>query len=321
MAEKIKIGIGAPTYNSVSRLEQLLTSLEFYKDDSLNCEVKTVILDDGTKDIEKREGVRELALRFGTDFIQHETNLGIPAAWNSLTNHFKDISYMVLFNDDISVSQNWLRNFLYFMENNKKVGACGFQIVHINPATSMPDKQYAPPGEDGIPGKVGSPAGCGFGFRKSLWEQVVNSDSSVGFWVSLCSFYEELSFSFELAKMGYYSFQLPTPNLDHWGSRTFSENSSLSVRPIIDYFPKEEYLSRLKENKNLWIPFEQHEKLAESNLALRMDYARMMFAKHWGCDDYLNNPQASVHSRYVDILPPIEIKWLDRNGNEKEQLI
>ena len=207
------------------------------------------------------------------------------------------------------------------MENNPKVGTCGFQIVHIDPITNLPDKQYIPPSEDGIPGKVGSPAGCCFGFRKDLWQQVINPDSSIGFWFSLTSFYEELSFSFELAKMGYYAFQLPSPNLDHWGSRTFSDNKPLSVRKIIDYFPKEEYLDRLKENKHLWIPFEQHEKLASQDLALRMDYARMMFAKRWGCDDYLNNPQSFVHSKYVDILPPLEIKWLDKECNERKQII
>jgi len=320
MSKKCKIGIGAPTYNSVKRLEMLLSSLELYRD--YEQDYKVVVLDDGTPNLEMRKGVEELALRFGVDFIQHETNKGIPAAWNSLTNHFRDIDYMILFNDDIMVSEHWLRNFVYFMENNPQVGTCGFQIIHMDYVTGMPDKQYIPPSEDGVPGKVGSPAGCSFGFRKSLWEKIINPDNSVGFWDSLTSFYEELSFGFEIAKLGYYSFQISTPNLEHYGSRTFSENQVLSVRPIIDYLPKEEYLKRLKENKNLWISFERHEELAlKENLALRMDYARMMFAKRWECDDYLSTPQVSVHSRYVDILPKIEIKWLDKDGDERKQLI
>jgi len=319
MVEKIKIGIGAPTYNSVERLEMLLSSLEFYKDE--NYDYRIVVLDDGTPNQEKRDGVRELALRFGVDFIQHETNEGIPKSWNDLTKHFNS-ELVVLFNDDITVTQNWLRNFVYFMDNNPEVGSCGFPIVHIDPITSLPDKQFTPPSEENFPGRVGSANGCSFGFRKSLWEKIKQEDLSVGFWNRLYSFYEELDFNFEIAKMGYQIFQMSTPLLEHHGSRTFSLNQNLAYRIPTEYFPVEEYLVRLKENKNLWIPYEQHEELAlKHNLVLRMDYARMMYAKKWGCNDYLFNPQAEVHRKYIDPQQKLLIKWLDKDGNPKEQLI
>ncbi len=320
MSEKCKIGIGAPTYNSVKRLEMLLSSIELYGTEGYD--VQTVILDDGSQDFEMRKGVEELALRFGVDFIHHEKNEGIPKSWNDLTDHFKNIDYMILFNDDIAVSQNWLRNFIYLMDNNPQIGNVGFSIVHVDPVTMLPDKRFTPPDENNIPGRVGSPNGCSFGFRRDLWGKIINPDNSRGFWENLVSFYEELSFSFEIAKMGFHSFQLPTPLLEHLGSRTFGENKELSTRQIGSYITKEEYLSKLKENKNLWIPFEQHEELAlKQNLALRMDYARMMFSKHWGADDYINSPQVFVHSKYVDVLPKIEVKWLDKDGNERKQLI
>ncbi len=320
MFNKKIIGIGAPTYNSIKRLEQLLSSIELYND--FEYITKIVILDDGSPDFEMRKGVEELALRFGADFIQHEKNEGIPKSWNDLTDHFKNIDYMILFNDDIAVSQNWLRNFVYFIDNNPQIGNVGFSIVHVDPVTMLPDKRFTPPDENVPAGRVGSPNGCSFGFKKELWKRIVNPDGSIGFWNDLRSFYEELSFAFEIAKMGFQSFQMPTPLLEHLGSRTFGENKELSTRQIGSYITKEEYLRRMKENKNLWIPFEQHEELAlKQNLALRMDYARMMFSKRWGADDYINSPQVFVHSKYVDVLPKIEVKWLDKDGNERKQLI
>lgn len=321
MNKKIKIGIGAPTYNSTQRLEQLLYSMQLYSDK--NYDVRIVILDDGTPDTQKREGIRELAIQFGVNFIQHEHNEGIPKSWNDLTAHFdSETKYVILFNDDIIVSQNWLRNFVYFMENNIQVGSVGFSIVHINPITNLPDEQYTSPSEDAIPARVGSANGCSFGFRRSLWEKIIQPDGSVGFWVSLISFYEELDFNFEIAKMGYQIFQMPTPLLEHQESRTFSLNQILTYRQPSSYFLIDEYLTKLKENKNLWIPYYHHEELAlKHNLVLRMDYARMMYARKWGCVDYINNPQAEVHHKYIDSQEQLLIKWLDRNGDEKQQFI
>lgn len=318
--KNIRIGVGAPTYNSVQRLERLLSSLEFCKDQ--NFDYRIVVLDDGTPDMQKRNSVCDLAARFKIDLIQHDRNEGIPKSWNDLTRHFDDIDYMILFNDDITVSHNWIKNFVYFMDNNPQVGSIGFPIMHIDPDSGLKNEQLPSPNEDSIPGKVGSPNGCSFGFRKKLWEKIINPDGSIGFWDDLISFYEELSFNFEIGRLGYYCFQMSTPILEHWGSRTFSENQNLSTRIISSYITKDEYLNHLRENNNLWIPIEQHEQLIEQyNLVSRMDYARMMFAKHWECNDYISNPQVEVHRRYVDILPSTEIKWLDKNGNEQKQII
>lgn len=320
MADKIRIGIGAPTYNSVERLENLLTSIEFYTDPADKAQCRIVVLDDGTPDLKKREGVKELAKKFGVDFIQHEKNEGIPVAWNSLTNHFKDIDYMILLNDDIQIaSANWLKSFIYFMDNNPKVGSLGFAIRHIDPNTHLPNKQFPAPSEEGHPNRVGSPNGCSFGFRKGLWEKIINPDGSVGFYADLISFYEELDFNFEIAKLGYQTFQLVTPLLEHHGSLTFGLNQNLATRTIGTYISKEEYLTKLYENKKLWIPYEVHERLAlKENKCFRMEYARMMFAKHWDCKDWINNPQAETHSRLIDNLPRITIKYLDKDLNERE---
>ena len=68
------------------------------------------------------------------------------------------------------------------------------------------------------------------------------------------------------------------------------------------------------------IPADVHIKLAEEkNIAYRMTYSRMMFAKKWGCSDYWDVPQQFVHHMYVDKFPKRLIKWIDVNGNQKEQ--
>jgi len=318
MMNKIKIVIGAPTYNSIERLQSLLTSIEYYTDYNKE-NYKIVILDDGTPDLNKRKELAELALRFKVGFIQHEKNEGIPKSWNDLT-RFHDAELVILLNDDIQiVNANWLRSFVYFMDNNPKVGSLGFAIIHIDSNTKLPDKQFTPPSEEGPPNRVGSPNGCSFGFRKELWEKIVNPDKSIGFYEDLISFYEELNFNFEIAKMGFQAFQLVTPLLEHHGSLTFNLNQNLAIRTMGTYVSNEEYLARMKENKSLWISYEVHEQLAlKENKCFRMDYARMMFAKRWGCKDWINNPQSEVHHTLVDILPKIKIKYLDKDLNEKE---
>lgn len=316
--DKIKIAIGAPTYNSVDRLQSLLTSIECCTDYDKNS-YRIVVLDDGTPDLNKRKELAEMAFRFGIDFIQHEKNEGIPASWNSLTD-FYDAELVILLNDDIEIhSANWLKSFVYLMDNNSQIANAGFPIIHMDPITRLRNKEFPMPDENSPIGKVGSPNGCCFGFRKVLWRKVINLDSSVGFYADLVSFYEEISFGFEMAKLGYYCVQLSTPILEHYGSRTFSLNQELAVRLISSYLPKEEYLLKLRENKNLWVPYEIHERLAlENNLVLRMDYSRMLFAKYWGCLDFISNPQQEVHSRLVNKLPRISIKYLDKDLNKRE---
>lgn len=318
MQDKIKIAIGAPTYNSVERLQNLLTSIEFYTAYDKSS-YKIVILDDGTPDLNKRKDLAEMTLRYDIGFIQHEKNEGIPKSWNDLTD-FYDAELVILLNDDVEIcNANWLESFVYLMDNNPRVGSASFPIVHIDPVTGLSRKDLPIPSEENLPGKVGGPLGCCFGFRKDLWGKIVNIDGSTGYYVDLVSFYEEISFGFELAKMGYYTVHLATPLFHHLGSLTFGLNPELSVREIGKYISKEDYLNKLRENKDLWIPFEKHEQLAlKENYVLRMDYARMLFAKQWGCTDWISSPQVEVHKKYVDTLPKLRIKYLDKDLNKKE---
>jgi len=306
MAEKVKIGIGAPTYNSVSRLEQLLISIEFYKDTSFD--YKIVILDDGTPDLNKRLEVKALANRFGVDFIQHEKNEGIPAAWNSLTNHFPDIDYMLLLNDDICLcNENWLKCAVYALDNNPKVAVIGYPLIQTDPITSLPNKNYQLPDLDSKPGRVGACVGCSFMFRKNVFLEA----GMFPIWSK--SFYEETFFGFEVAKRGYYSVMIPYPPIEHRGSMTFASNFELNLtKPNPEFCSMEEYVGIMSKKYPMEriIPVKDH--------VYRMDYSRVIFSKMLGCSDYWDKPQCEAHDRWVTPLPKINFKYLNKDLQEVE---
>ena len=306
MAEKIKIGIGAPTYNSVSRLEQLLTSLEFYKD--TNYDYKIVILDDGTPDLNKRLEVKALAERFGVDFIQHEKNEGIPKSWNDLVRHF-DSEISVLFNDDICVcDENWLKCIVYALENNEKVACVGGPLIQIDVMTGLPNKNYNLPDlENSVPGVAGAVVGCSFAFKRKAF------DSVLGFESSIKSFYEETDFGFKLIEKGYYSVMLPYPPFEHRGSQTFANNQILNIQhpdPILCSMEK------YKEIMSKKYPIERIEPIP--GFVYRMDYSRVLFSLKWGCEDFWDKPQCEVHSRLLDNRKTFKMKYLNSKLIERE---
>lgn len=118
---------------------------------------------------------------------------------------------------------------------------------------------------------------------------------------------------FEMAKMGFASYMLPAPCLEHWGSRTFSENPELSICRPNEFLPMEEY----KEIMLKRYPLQQIEPLP--GFVFRMNYSRCLFAKKWGCDDFWDSPQQKVHETFVYPLIGRKIKWLDKNLIEREE--
>jgi GT2 family glycosyltransferase len=320
MEKNMKISIGAPTYNDSSRIQGLFTTLITYtQTDNYNL----VMLDDGTKNKDKVNELKELGEELSIPLILNDSNRGIPYSWNRLTEFYEDTDYMILFNDDIQISSSsWLENIIYFLENNEHVGSAGMSLVHIDPNTGKRNMNLDLPNEDVQPGKVGCAVGCAFAFKKFIWKDIKQEDGSTGFWEALVSFYEELDFGFELAKRGYASYMIPSPPCEHWGSRTFANNAELSVRPFIDYLPRDEYLSILEAGQDkLPMPLDKYKEQASNGLAYRMDYSRIMFAKKWGCKDKMNCPQEEVHKKYVDVMPKKNTKWIDKNGNKQEALL
>lgn len=309
--DKVKIAIGAPTYNSVERLQNLLTSIEYYTTDfKKDVDYKIVILDDGTPEpnFGKRREVAEMALRFGVDFIQHEKNEGIPASWNSLSRYYSS-DIIVLFNDDIQVCDpSWLKCAIYALESNEKIASVGFPLIHMDPITKMRRMDIDLPNIDGFPGKVGAPVGAAFSFKRSIFDTVEGFDSE-----SLTSFYEETMFGFKIAEKGFYSIMLPFPPVQHFGSQTFAQNFELCLQR-----PKDSVLSmqKYKEIMLKKYPLERIEPFP--GFVYRMDYSRVVFGIRFGCLDLWEAPQIETHRRLIDPLPKLKIKYLDKDLNEKE---
>ena len=305
MAEKIKIGIGAPTYNSVKRLEQLLTSLEFYRDS--NYDYKIVILDDGTPDLNKRLEVKALANRFGVDFIQHEKNEGIPKSWNDLVRHF-DSEISILFNDDICVcDENWLKAVVYALENNEKVAAVGYPLIQIDPVTRLMNKNYSFPDLSSKPGVVGAVVGCSFAVKREIFDLVGQVDENI------LSFYEETDLGFKFAKEGYYSVMLPFPPIEHCGSQSFGQNIAINLQVPNDAICS---MQEYKEIMSKKYPIERIEPYP--GMVYRMDYSRVYFARKWGCKDVYDAPQVEVHHRLLDGRKSFNFKYLNKDLQEVE---
>jgi hypothetical protein len=316
-----KISIGVPTYNDFMRVNNLLTSIFLFTPTKFN--FKVVVLDDGTPDKECVQKLKEVCDSFGVHFIEHESNKGIPVSWNDLTKTYDDCDIQILFNDDICINdKNWLDSVIYFFDNNENVGSIGWNLIQIDPNTSSPNKNYSLPNYDVPPGRVGSPVGCCFAFLREHWKQVTYPDGSYGFPELIRSFYEETWFNFEQWKRGWWSFHVPYPAQEHWGSQTFGKNAILAVTEFNDYLKKEEYINIIKNcPSKMSLTIEQHVELAEKhNLAYRMDYSRAIFAKYWGVEDFWHVPQVKVHDEILKIndFARRKIKYLDKNMKECE---
>ena len=319
-----KISIGIPTYNDFERVNNCLSSIFLFTPSKFN--FKVVVLDDGTPNKEKVLKLKEVCDSFNVPLIQHQENRGIPASWNTLTSHYDDCDIQILFNDDICINNNnWLESVIYFFDNNENVGSLGWNLIQIDPKTGSPNKSYSLPNFDVSPGRVGSPVGCCFAFKRDNWKKVKYQDGSFGFPETyIRSFYEETWFNFEQWKLGLWSFHVPYPSMEHWGSQTFSKNRELSVTKFNSFLSSSEYIEKLKEHKEFMsLPIENHIELADKGFAYRMDYARCIFAKYWNVKDWWQVPQVEVHEKILNInnLPQRNVKYLDKNMQEREALV
>jgi glycosyltransferase involved in cell wall biosynthesis len=314
-----KVSIGIPTYNDYARINNLLASIFLYTPNKHN--FKIVVLDDGTKDVEMVNKLEEVCSSYGVPLIKHDKNMGIPASWNDLTAFYDDCDIQVLFNDDICINDgNWLESVIYFFDNNENVGSLGWNLIQIDPKTGNPNKQYTLPNYDVPVGRVGSPVGCCFTFKRENWKNVKYKDGSFGFPANyIRSFYEETWFNFQQWSNELWSFHVPYPAMEHWGSQTFSNNRELSITEFNSFLDKNEYIDIMsKSSKKLALDIEEHKRIADKGFAYRMDYSRVIFAKYWGCSDFWDVPQVQVHDNILKIndLPKRVVKYLDRNMME-----
>ena len=138
---------------------------------------------------------------------------------------------------------------------------------------------------------------------------------------------------FKLAEKGLLSYMLPWPPVSYRGGMAFSTHDELIWRQQpSSYLPMDQFLRYVRQTA--WYVPQYEEKYAQGIID-RMSYSRVMMTKYWGLldeieagnriqeikgeqVDILNEPQKPIHHRVVDSWPKRMIKWLDRDGTQKE---
>jgi GT2 family glycosyltransferase len=231
------ITIGIPTFNGAHRLNNCVESIKKWNDVPDGCKVDILILDDGSHEPKRSESFW-VAAHHNIPIIPHKENMGISKSWNDLC-QYGESDYIVLLNDDILVSKDWLTAGLYFLEHNDNVGAVGWDCYYVVDAdipvvleSSEPPeiwrdrntkelqrtgKGAADPARS-VPYYIMACAGYAFMFTRSNYEHVGGFDEGFR------SFYEETDFGTRFAQAGMKSFMLHTPMLYHLWSATFADN-------------------------------------------------------------------------------------------------
>jgi GT2 family glycosyltransferase len=247
------VTIGIPTYNAAKgdchRLDDLLNNLRQRTRDTIPCEI--VVCDDSGLP-GHQEKVKAVCGKYGAQFLMNEKNRGVPASWNRLT-RFSMREVMVLLNDDVLVAKDWLDYLAYAIMENKKVGSvslnCRFitasdsdeiikgpdaKVIPLNVryegSTLIRNERFAsmPPDEDNPPGRVMCPAGCAFGFRREVYQQIGGFDQRY------FAFYEELDFGVSCAKLGMPAMTLSVPSDNyHIWSATFGSAPEIQAGKIM----------------------------------------------------------------------------------------
>jgi GT2 family glycosyltransferase len=288
-----RISVGIPTYNGAERVEWLLKSLSMRTPELASGEARIVLVDDGSPHVHETRAVAELWK--DVLYIEHGHNRGISAGWNTASRAI-DAEIVVLLNDDVIVSSDWLAPLVYALRHSPKVGVVG-QSWHAFLREDVPqllasessDRDVIPRDpnkvqtpdrrvlyEDTNPGRVMCPTGQLFAFRRS------DFDAVGGFDERMRSFFEESSFGTEMAARGMIGLQTTWPFCWHMWSETFRTNPELDPG------------SRMEQSRDVY----------RSRWAIPGDVPR-------GREFDFTNP------KYLGAIGDVEVGWLSKTGPKR----
>ena len=307
-----KVVIGIPVYRDKGYLELLLRSIRWY---TAYQDYSIAVVDDGSPEAEFREAASAVANSYSAEFIQHETNRGVAASWNTLTRFSKEsgASITILLNSDILVVPQWISCAVYALVENEKTGRVGsiywepISIPHSNvfeQMTLMHDQLWHTSYRFSINGRhephfVNAPSspkeffasyqwcaarclapnGSGFAFLNSTY------DKAGPFEERMLSFHEESSFGTSCGKLGMFSLGIPYPRTYHAGSQTFIQNP-------------------------------------EVNPSQRFQDSKKVFCEIWGVPEdrqvHGHDYFAYVNELYLDTIPKTAVKCLVPSGDQEE---
>lgn len=236
-----RVLVGVPTYSGADTLlPWCLQAIRQRTRDQTPFDL-FVVDDSGKPDHARRAA--EACSRFGANLIVHPHNRGVAAGWNTLARAGSH-EYVILLNDDFVVSPGWVDAMAYFLEQNPTAGSAGYFAFFItrddvpqlltgpdalatprDPFTKAPkpSERTQRDGSD-MPGRCMAPPGCGFGFRRSVFDAVGGFDERYK------SFYEEADWGTACAKLGYPAYTLQWPFCYHIWSATFGQSPELKAQ-------------------------------------------------------------------------------------------
>jgi riboflavin kinase/FMN adenylyltransferase len=255
--EVSKVAIAILSYNSRERLESFLPSVS----ESLGDKFETYVIDNASDD-DTVEFVQEWFPEIHT--IQFGSNYGYAKGYNKAIEQI-DSKYLVLLNDDVMVTPNWLSPIIKLMEEDASIGACMPSILDYELKTHY---EYAG-AAGGLIDKYGVPYCKGRIFdqiervnpdynseEEVFWASgaaiVVRSDMFInleGFDESFFAHQEEIDLCWRMKNAGYKVMSVPQSIVYHVGGSSLAYDN-----------PKKTYLN---VRNNHWMIIKNHQ---DSNL-------------------------------------------------------
>lgn len=249
-AETHKVTIGIPTLNGPDRLDRCLRAL--IRHTPLGKHDATILVcDDGSRE-EAVEKNKNVISRHGIRMLMNQARLGVAESWNRLARHGIEnygSDCIVLLNDDVEVTTDWLDALVFSVRMNPHAGMVGLNAWQgINSDFFNPPPAVAYSEATMLHGH-GMLASCGycFAFAADKYKAVEGFDPRY-----FC-FYEELSFGLSLLHKDWPSYMLSYPFVIHQGGATTSEPANVDAAAC---------LSESREKfKSKWVSVEHQRKL------------------------------------------------------------
>jgi len=305
--EKVRnnIGIGISTYGDYQMTDNLLTSIIAKTDGIKDKDYTIIVLDDGTPYPDILLELKNVCKKHNVRLIENGQNKGVCYSRNKLVQSLNTELITIFSNDITIIRSDWLKNVAYFLSQNEKIGAINFSL-----------EQRIPTGIELQPKCIADIGGSVFSIRKSVYNEIVNPDGSIGFWENLNAFLEDTHFGFSLIKLGFFNYMLNSgysgPYMRHETTATFNKYPELMFRSV-DWKRIEREINGSKEE------YIASGGIIYSNESVnRLQLSRYMFSKYWGVTQ--NEELSMRHDEMAKKMfgsydNPNNVKYLD-NGVE-----
>ena len=119
---KKRIAVAILNYNGINHLKKFLPSVVKYSDKKIS---ELYVIDNNSND----ESVNFIRKNYpSVNIIQNNKNYGYAKGYNIGLSQI-DLKYLVLLNNDVEVSENWLKPMYLGLEEDKDIGSCQPKIL------------------------------------------------------------------------------------------------------------------------------------------------------------------------------------------------